>query len=117
MAERLTSGAMPDDWRPPPDPPAEPSRWFDNGLPGGAIVDPSEYDSPPGLYDTPPVPEGADLRTAMQYQRAAAANGSPHVVKMTACTGCGTALSYYGRVEQMPAEPRCPRCARGNGDG
>lgn len=110
MAERLTSGAMPPDWKPPPEPPAEPSRWFETGMPGGGRVDPSEYDSPPGLYETPAAPPRADVRTALEYQRAAAANGSPYVFRMASCVGCGTALTYYGRADHAPAEPRCHQC-------
>jgi len=108
----LVSGALPPDWSDdPPDPPAEPSRWVDTGMPGGARVDPSEYDAVPGRYDTAPVPAGADAREALAYQRAAYASGSPHVLRMTACTGCRASISFYGRAERLPAEPRCPRCA------
>lgn len=106
----LVSGALPPDWSDDPPDPAEPSRWVDTGMPGGAIVDPSEYDVPAGLYDPLPVPERADVRTAMQYARAAHASGSPHVFRMTTCTGCGTGVTYYGRAEQMPDEPRCRKC-------
>jgi hypothetical protein len=111
MTERLTSGAMPEDWKPTPEPP-EPAttRWVATGLPGGIRVDPHPREVPAGLYDLPPAPKGGDVQTALQYERAAYASGSPHVLRATACTGCGTALTYYGRAERIPAEPRCRKC-------
>ena len=109
--ETLVAGALPPDWRPPPDPPAEPSRWFDTGMPGGATVDPSEHDAVPGQYDPAPIPDRADVRTALQYVRASHASGSPHVFRMTTCTGCGAGITYYGRAEHIPAAPKCQRCA------
>ncbi|MFI0354490.1 hypothetical protein [Actinomadura sp. 9N407] len=111
MAEKLTPGALPEDWKPPTEAPAEPSRWADNGLPGGMIVDRHEHDvTDPGMYEAAEAPPRADVREGLEYQRAAQATGSPHVFSFATCTGCATPITYYGRADRMPDTPRCADC-------
>ncbi|GLZ08968.1 hypothetical protein Acsp03_64340 [Actinomadura sp. NBRC 104412] len=113
--EVLTSGAMPPDWTPPKpreDPYSYARRWAATGMPGGMRVDSHPGDvSDAGIYTTPEPPPGADVRTTMHYQRAAAAGPSPYVLRPVNCTGCGTHLgTYYGHADHMPDQPRCRRC-------